>query len=73
MEKWKYLTTILGFGPGYANSRRGMKFLFGKDDLGDPEVIRLKTIVRNSFIYLFSGTITTFVTCAAMFMFYPKR
>lgn len=59
-EKWKDLTTVWGFGPGLANSFRGMKFLFGKDDLGDSEVLRLKVIVRNSFIHTLGGMFTIF-------------
>ena len=60
-EKWKYLTTVLGFGPGFANGLKGLKFVFGKDDLGDPEILRLKTIVRNSAIYTVTGMFGTFI------------
>ena len=71
-EKWKYLTSVLGSGPGYANSLRGMKFLFSKDDLGDPEVLRLKVIVRNSFIYALVGMVTVFVTFCVATAFAPQ-
>lgn len=60
-EKWKELTTIGGSGPGYANSIRGKKFLFDKCDLDDPEVLRLKVIVRNSYIYALTGFLGTFL------------
>lgn len=71
-EKWKYITTVLGFGPGYANGLRVIKFLFGKDYSDDPEVLRLKTIVRNAFIHTFGGMITTFTTFVLMVWFCPK-
>jgi hypothetical protein len=51
-EKWKELTTVWGVGPGMANSLRGMKFLFGPDYLNDPEVLRLKALVKNSFAWV---------------------
>ena len=60
-EKWKELTTIWGFGPGYVNSWRAKRFLFSKDDLGDPEVLRLKVIVRNSYIGVMTGIPATFL------------
>jgi len=60
-EKWKELTTILGFGPGCGNSWRWVKFLLGKDDLGDPEVLRLMVIVRNSYIGAVTGFLATFL------------
>ena len=60
-EKWKYLTTVFGFGPGYANSRRAMIFLFGKDDFGDPEVLRLKVAFRNCIIYMATGLVAVFI------------
>jgi len=63
-EKWKYLTTIAGFGPGYANSRKGMKFIFSKEDLNDAELLRLKVITRNSFIHTIGGGITAFISFA---------
>ncbi len=69
-EKWKELTTFLGYGPGYANTFRGSKFLSSKDDLGDPEVLRLKVIVRNSYKYMVGGVLTTFVTIAMMACLY---
>lgn len=71
-EKWKDLTTVLGVGPGYANGLKAMKFLFSKDDLSDPEVLRLKVIVRNSFIHTFGGMITVFFTFCVMVWFCQK-
>ncbi len=61
-EKWKELTTILGFGPGYANGFRGIPFLYSKDDLGDPEVRWLKVKVRNSFALVLLTMLGTFLT-----------
>ena len=71
-EKWKDLTTVLGYGPGYANSFRGFKFLLGKEYLGDPEVLRLKVIVRNSILYIFAGIITFFFTFFVMICLYVE-
>jgi hypothetical protein len=66
-EKWKYLTSgrIFGYevGPGFRNSMRALPFLFDNDDMGDPEVLRLKVIVRNSFLYFIIGGPATFI-CA---------
>ncbi len=59
-ETWKELTTIWGIGPGMLNSRRGMKFFKGSDYLNDPEVLRMKTIVRNSFVYTITGFVAVF-------------
>jgi len=61
-EKWKELTTIFGLGPGYANSRKARKFIFGKCDINDPELIRLMVITRNSYIYMVTGFIAGFLT-----------
>ena len=66
MEKWKELTTISGVGPGFANPWRGLPFLFGPEDLGDPEVLRLKLIVRNSCIYTVTGFLATFLMAVIM-------
>ena len=71
-EKWKELTTVLGYGPGYANSYRGFKFFFGKEYLDDPEVLRLMVIVRNSFMYFIGGAITTFFTFFVMVCIYTE-
>ena len=54
-EKWKYLTTFLGLGPGGANSWKGIKFLLSQDYLGDPELLRLKVVCKNSLIYVIIG------------------
>ena len=61
IEKWKYLTTVWRFGPGCVNNIRGIGFLFSKDDLGDPEVLRLKVIVRNAFIHTVTGFPAAFI------------
>ena len=71
-EKWKYLTTFLGIGPGYANSFRGSKFIFGKDYLDDPEVLRLKVITRNSAIYVFTGFLAAFISICVMIFISQK-
>jgi hypothetical protein len=72
-EKWTELTTVLGFGPGYANSHKGLKFLFSKNYLGDPEVLHLKIIVRNSFIYTIMGMIIVFLTFCVMVASCPAQ
>ena len=50
-EKWEYLTSGPGFGPGGYNSFRSLPFLFSKDDLNDPHVRSLKGHCR-SFLKL---------------------
>lgn len=55
IEKWKYLTTVLGLGPGMANSWKGIKFLLSKDDLGDTKLLYLKAVCKNSLIYEITG------------------
>jgi hypothetical protein len=71
-EKWKELTSVGDFGPGYANSIRGSKFLFGKEYLGDPEVLRLKVIVRNSYIFTIMGGVMVFLSFALAAWFSQK-
>lgn len=44
--KWIELTTIFGLGPGFSNGFRSLDFILSRDDLGDPEVARLKTRYR---------------------------
>ena len=61
-EKWKELTTILGFGPGLANGFRSIPFLWGRDDLSDPDVQRLKAKVRNSITLVLLTMLGTFLT-----------
>ncbi len=71
-EKWKELTTILGFGPGSVNSLRGMKFLFSKEYLGDPELLRRKVIFRNSLIHTITGIVAVFIMFCIMAYAYTK-
>lgn len=61
-EKWKEITTLPGLGPGFVNGPKGLSFIFGSDDLDDPEILRLKVITRNSFLYAITGMIAAFVT-----------
>jgi len=56
-EKWKYLTTIRGMGPGWVNGFRGVPFLFNCEDLSDMRVIHLKQITRNFIILTITGAI----------------
>lgn len=72
-EKWKELTTVLGFGPGYTNSLRAIKFLFRKDDLDDPELLRLKVIVRNASIYVLTGFLAVFIWWCVIVAVYPQQ
>ena len=60
-EEWKELTSVFGFGPGLANSSKGHRFLFSKEYFEDPEVLRLKVIVRNAHVATILGMFTTFV------------
>lgn len=50
-EKWKYITTMPGFSPGCVNGIRSFRFLWGEEDFGDGEVLRLKIIVKRAWIY----------------------
>jgi ABC-type dipeptide/oligopeptide/nickel transport system permease subunit len=54
-EKWKELTTVRRQGSRRANYREGLKFIFGQDYLGDPEVLRMMTTIRNSLLCTISG------------------
>lgn len=60
VDKWKELTSIGDFGPGIANSRRGIKFLFSREDFNDADLLRLKVISRNAFLYVITGFIAIF-------------
>jgi hypothetical protein len=71
-EKWKYLTTVPGLGPGYANNFLGIAFLFSGEDLGDSEMMRMKIIIRNSLIYTLTGMMAAFITFFMLFMLYPE-
>ena len=71
-EKWKYLTTIPGFGPGCKNDLRVLKFLFSKDDLGDPELLHFKIIARNSIIYMVTGLGAVSILLFMLAQIYPK-
>ena len=71
-EKWKCLTTIPGFGPGCKNDLRVLKFVFSQEDLGDPELLHFKVIVRNSIIYTVTGLVAVFIMLFIMAQVYPK-
>ena len=71
-EKWKYLTTIPGFGPGCKNDIRMLKFMFSKDDLGDRDVLRLKVLSRNSIIYMVTGLVAVSILLFMLAQIYPK-
>lgn len=46
-EKWEEMTYVPGLGSGLTNSLRSLPFIRSKDDLGDPEVMRLKQNYRS--------------------------
>jgi len=71
-EKWKYLTSLLGSGPGYVNSFRALPGLLDKDDLGDPEVLRLKVITRNSALYVLTGFVSAFISFGVIVLLSQK-
>jgi len=50
-EKWEWLTTVPGLGPGNVNSFRSLPWLFSSDDLNDPTIAALK-IANRRFIIL---------------------
>ena len=54
-DKWKYITTIPGCGPGGVNAIRADRFLFSDEDFGDKEVFRLRIIVKRSWIYVLTA------------------
>ena len=60
-EKWIELTTVFGFGPGLRNNIKARKFWFSKDYLGDPEVLRLKVLCKNSYVYVVTGIGAIFI------------
>lgn len=61
MEKWKEITTILGFGPGGSNPFRWFPFIFGSEDFGDRELMDLKTKCRNASLYFFLSIPAVFI------------
>ena len=61
-EKWKELNTYPIYGPSFRDTFRGFRFYFDEDSLDDPEVLRLKAIVRKSYICMALGIVTTMVT-----------
>ena len=79
IDQQKDLLTFLDYRPEYSNSFRGLKFLydkdylrflFGEDYLDDPELLRLKVLVRKSFINMTGGTLTTCLTIFLMVCLY---
>ena len=69
-EKWKYLTSFLCFGPGCANSFRGMPFLYNSDDLGDKAVLMYKIKIRHSILYAITGGIAMMLTGLLITLFF---
>ncbi|MBI9015940.1 MAG: hypothetical protein JEZ07_01635 [Phycisphaerae bacterium] len=41
-ELWVYITSGPFFGPGCFNSFRSLKFIFGEEDFGETELIKIK-------------------------------
>ncbi len=65
-DKWKELTSIGDLGPGFANSRKGLRFLFNREDFNDTEVSHLKIVSRNSFLYVVTGFLAIFFWACIM-------
>jgi len=65
-EKWKDLTFTGKWGLGLANGQKSLVFLFSRENLNDPEVLRLKVITRNSFLYQLAGFLGLFVWATIM-------
>jgi hypothetical protein len=65
-DKWKDLTFTGKWGLGLANGQKSLVFLFSRETLSDPEVLRLKVITRNSFIYQLAGFLGLFVWASFM-------
>ena len=49
--KWEHITSIPFFGSGHYNSFRSLPFVFGSDDLNDPNVKFLKGNYRRFIIF----------------------
>jgi hypothetical protein len=63
-QKWEYITSGPGFGPGGVNSFRSLRFIYSGDDLGDTVVKELQTNYRR-FVKL---TLTVFLTIPPLFI-----
>jgi len=63
-QKWEYLTSGPGFGPGRMNSFRSLPFIYSNDDLADSVVKELKTNYRR-FVKLI---LTVFFTMLPLFI-----
>ncbi len=67
-EKWKELTSIGKSGPGYFNTIRMMRFVFNKEDLGDPAVTAFKVKLKHCYIYVAVGLAATSVMPMLLFV-----
>ncbi len=65
-EKWSGLTYTGKWGTGLANGQKSLVFLFSREDLNDPEVLRLKVITRNSLLYQLAGFFGLFIWASFM-------
>jgi hypothetical protein len=72
-EKWKYLTSCLGKGPGLNNPYRSIPFLFNKDNLGDDKVKLYKVKIRNALIYVLSVLMATPMTVFILFVIFGEQ
>ena len=64
-QAWEVLTGGSFCFPGGYNYFRGPLFLYGDDDLGDPEVARLKSKTRRAFHYVLAAFILNIVVFSA--------
>jgi len=61
--KWKELTTVNGFGPGWVNGFRSIPWLLSDDVVGDGKVAILKCEYRR-LVYLTLTVVLTFPVVA---------
>jgi len=52
-QRWSYLTTFLGFGPGARNSARWMSYIFSKMDNKDKNIFLYKKKIKLGIKILF--------------------
>jgi len=61
-QEYERLATTYGFGTGCPKNIKAIRFLFTKDHLDDPQVLRLKVRARNSLLFTLQGIATVSVT-----------
>lgn len=60
-ENCEYLASTVCFGIGFWNSLKGVKFLFSRENIGDPELSRLRFRFKWSIIYTVTSLVGVFI------------